>query len=181
MKRREFIKATSKCALLCASPVILSTLQSCEDVEANNYSPETNPPIDNPTDGGSTSGGTTGGGSTGGTDGGSSTPYVSFDLSNADMQALQTVGNSIATPSNTADPSGLILYRADSANVRAFTRTCTHSGGSVGSFVNGTATCGSHGAQFNTSGSVVGGPARSSLKEYRTSLDGNMLKVFYNE
>ena len=61
MKRREFIKATSKCALLCASPVILSTLQSCEDVEANNYSPETTPPIDNPTDGGSTSGGTTGG------------------------------------------------------------------------------------------------------------------------
>ena len=95
MKRREFIKATSKCALLCASPVILSTLQSCEDVEANNYSPETNPPIDNPTDGGSTSGGTTGGGSTGGTDGGSSTPYVSFDLSNADMQSLQTVGLSL--------------------------------------------------------------------------------------
>ena len=106
---------------------------------------------------------------------------VSFDLSNADMQLLQTVGNSIATPSNTADPSGLILYRVDSATVRAFTRTCTHSGGSVGSFVNGTATCGSHGAQFNTSGSVVGGPARSALKEYRTSLDGNMLKVFYNE
>ena len=91
------------------------------------------------------------------------------------------MGNSIATPSNTADPSGLILYRSSDTTVRAFSRYCTHAGGSVGSFVNGTARCSSHGAQFDTSGNVVGGPARSALKEYLTSLDGTLLKVFYAE
>ena len=172
MKRRDFIQTTCRCALLCASPVLLSTLQSCEDVEADSSSTDIIPPIDTPSD-------TT---STGGNDsGGNTTPFYAIDLSSTDYQSLQTVGNSIATPSNTADPSGLILYRSSDTTVRAFSRYCTHAGGSVGSFVNGTARCSSHGAQFDTSGNVVGGPARSALKEYLTSLDGTLLKVFYAE
>ena len=73
-----------------------------EDVEADSSSTDITPPIDTPSD-------TT---STGGNDsGGNTTPFYAIDLY-TDYQSLQTVGNSIATPSNTADPSGLILYRS---------------------------------------------------------------------
>ena len=174
MKRREFIQTSCKYALLCASPLALGTLQSCEDADAD-YANNNDPII--PPDGGSDSGTDDGGSDS---QGGSGT-YVQIDISSSDLQSLQNVGGSATTPSNAADPNGFLLYRASDIEILAFTRKCTHAGSSVGAFVNGVSTCPSHRAQFDLSGSVVGGPARSALKKYTTSLDGNILKVFYTE
>ena len=52
MKRRDFIQKSCKYALLCASPLALGTLQSCEDADAD-YA-NNNDPIIQP-DGGSDS------------------------------------------------------------------------------------------------------------------------------
>ena len=40
MKRREFIGEACRFAVLCSSPLILSTLQSCEDVN-NEFNEDT--------------------------------------------------------------------------------------------------------------------------------------------
>ena len=183
MKRRDFIQTSCKYALLCASPFALTTLQSCEDSNAD-YDDKDQPYIP-PTDGGDSSsngGGSdnTGGGTGGDSSGGSGT-YLEFDITSSDLQPLQSVGGSVATGSNAADPNGFLLYRESSASILAFTRKCTHAGSSVSAFVNGVSTCPSHRAQFDISGGVVGGPARSALKKYNTSLTGNILKVFYTE
>ena len=175
MKRREFIQTSCKYALLCASPLALGTLQSCEDSDAdyiNNNEPIT-PPVDDGGDSGANDGGSD-------SQGGSGT-YVQLDISSSDLQSLQSVGGSAITTSNAADPRGFLLYRNSDTEVLAFSRRCTHANSSIGAFVNGVSRCPSHGAQFDLSGSVVGGPARSALKKYTTSLDGSILKVFYTE
>ena len=171
MKRREFIKTSCKYALLCTSPLALGTLQSCEDVDTE-YT-NNNDPITPPIDGGNDSGGND-------SSGGSGT-YLQFDISSSSLQDLQSIGGSATTESNAADPNGFLLYRATDTVIYAFTRKCTHVGSSVGAFVNGISTCPNHRAQFDLSGNVVGGPARSALRKYNTSLSGNVLKVFYTE
>ena len=174
MKRRDFIQKSCKYALLCASPLALGTLQSCEDADAD-YANNNDPII--PPDDGSDSG-TDDGGSV--SQGGSGT-YVQLDISSSDLQSLQNVGGSAITTSNAADPRGFLLYRNSDTEVLAFSRRCTHANSSIGAFVNGVSRCPSHGAQFDLSGNVVGGPARSALKKYTTTLDANILKVFYTE
>ena len=173
MKRRDFIQTTCKYALLCASPIALTALQSCEDVDE--YKGDgTAIPVDPPTDGD---------GSSDGSDdipGGDGT-YIKFDTSTSDFQSLNVIGGSIVTGSNAADPNGFLLYRSSDTTINAFSRKCTHAGSSIGAFVNGVSTCPNHRAQFNISGNVVGGPARSSLKKYNTSFSDNILKIFYTE
>ena len=105
MKRREFIQTSCKYALLCASPLALGTLQSCEDADAD-YANNNDPII--PPDGGSDSGTDDGGSDS---QGGSGT-YVQIDISSSDLQSLQNVGGSAITQSNAADPNGFLLYRA---------------------------------------------------------------------
>lgn len=172
MKRRDFIQTSCKYALFCASPFALSTLQSCEDSKAD-YDDNSEPYVP-PVDGG---GDNTGGGDS---SGGSGT-YLEYDISSSSLQPLLAVGGSVTIGSNAADPNGFLLYRASNTSVLAFTRKCTHAGSSIGVFVNGVSTCPGHRAKFDISGNVVGGPTRSSLKKYNTTLVGNILKVFYTE
>ncbi len=173
MKRRDFIQTSCKYAVMCASPVALTILQSCEDVGADNTGASDNP-IDPPLD--------TGGSSDGGDDtSGGSGQYLEFDLSSSDFLALSTIGGSVITGSNAADPNGFLLYRQSNSAVQAFSRKCTHAGSSIGAFVNGVSTCPNHRAQFDISGVAIAGPARSALTKYNTSLSDNILKVFYAE
>ena len=173
MKRRDFIQTSCKYAVICASPVALTILQSCEDVGMDNTGSGDNP-IDPPID----TGGSSGGGDD--TSGGSGT-YFEFDLSSSDFLSLSNIGGSVITESNAADPNGFLLYRQSSSVVQVFSRKCTHAGSSIGAFVNGISTCPNHRAQFNISGNAVAGPARSALTKYNTSLSDNILKVFYTE
>ena len=74
---------------------------------------------------------------------------------------------------------GLIIARTSSGKYWAVSSVCTHAGGTV-TFVasNNQFYCASHGSVFAVDGSVLSGPAPSSLAQYKTSLSGNSLRVY---
>ena len=102
---------------------------------------------------------------------------VTFDLSKTEYQSLQTVGGTLALGSNAVDSLGILLYRESGAVVKAYSRRCTHQGCTIGSFSGGVSSCPCHGSQFNTAGNVVNGPASSSLKQYTSKLEINILTI----
>ncbi len=75
----------------------------------------------------------------------------------------------------------LALFNVDGTYF-AIANACTHVGGSLGegALIGKEVTCPLHGAQFDvTSGKVLGGPARSDVKSFSVSLEGDdvMVKV----
>ena len=102
---------------------------------------------------------------------------ITVDLSFPENSALATVGGALALGENVLDSKGILLYRQSDTNVLAFSRNCTHNGCTIGSFQNGTSACPCHGSQFNTSGSVVNGPAVNALKQYSATITGNIVTI----
>ncbi len=73
----------------------------------------------------------------------------------------------------------LALFNVDGTYF-AIANTCTHVGGSLGegALIGKEVTCPLHGAQFDaTSGKVLGGPARSDVKSFPVSLEGDDVMV----
>jgi 3-phenylpropionate/trans-cinnamate dioxygenase ferredoxin subunit len=73
----------------------------------------------------------------------------------------------------------LALFNVD-GQYFAIANACTHVGGSLGegTLVGKEVTCPLHGARFDvTCGKVLGGPARSDLKSFPTSLEGDAVMV----
>ena len=103
---------------------------------------------------------------------------ITVDLSLPQNSALATVGGTLALTANELDGSGILLYRQSDTSVLAFSRICTHNGCTIGSFQNGTSTCPCHGSQFNTSGSVVNGPAVNPLRQYSGTIVGNIVTIY---
>jgi len=78
--------------------------------------------------------------------------------------------------------SGVILARIASGNsASAFTAVqvaCTHQGTSINYIAaQNQFVCPLHGSIFSTSGSVIQGPAASSLKKYAINITGSTLTV----
>ncbi len=147
--RRNFIENSIKgIGAAVASSALISIVNSCGGYNSNPTSPQNS--------------------------GGSS---VTLDISTSQYSALQNVGGTAATGANSLDPQGLLLYRESQSAIKAYSRQCTHQQCTVGAFQNGISTCPCHGSQYNTSGSVVTGPAPSPLRSYITKLDGNMLTI----
>ena len=72
----------------------------------------------------------------------------------------------------------VIVARTSSGSFVAVSSVCTHNGGIL-FFTNGNIfQCPLHGATFDTSGNVLGGPAPTALQKYNTSLSGSSLRVF---
>ncbi|HIF27360.1 MAG TPA: hypothetical protein EYQ40_02285 [Candidatus Marinimicrobia bacterium] len=94
---------------------------------------------------------------------------ITVDLSSSENSALATVDGTLALGANVLDSKGLLLYRQSDTNVLAFSRNCTHNGCTIGSFQNG--------SQFNTSGSVVNGPAVNPLTQYSATITGNIVTI----
>lgn len=86
---------------------------------------------------------------------------------------------SLATPGGYIVKSGVLVARTLSDTFIAVSAACTHEGTTV-RYVSSRNDfeCPSHGATFSSSGSVTGGPARSSLGSYNTTLSGTSLRVF---
>lgn len=61
--------------------------------------------------------------------------------------------------------------------IRAFSSVCPHEGRTVNQFNGSRFTCPAHGAQFDTSGQVVRGPARRGLTEYTVTQNGNIVTI----
>lgn len=75
--------------------------------------------------------------------------------------------------------NGVIVARTKTGDFIAVAASCTHQGTTVtyasssNDFV-----CPNHGAQFDSAGKVLQGPAASNLTKFNTSLSGTSLRVF---
>ena len=149
MKRREFIGEACRFAVLCSSPLLLSSLQSCEDV--NNESNDDFININEDT--------------------------LEFNLEQSPFDKLKVVGGSVATQGNSFDSNGILLFRQSESIILAFSRRCTHAGATLNAFSNGSSRCSSHGSEFNLSGEPTKGPASSKLDQYIVEIVSSIIKV----
>jgi len=96
---------------------------------------------------------------------------ITIDLSAAENAALNTAGGSKIVQ------TVLVANTGNSAFI-ALTSICTHDGCTVGyDSVSNNIKCPCHGSSFTTSGSVITGPASSSLKAYPVSKSGDILTI----
>ena len=102
---------------------------------------------------------------------------ITVDISLSENQSLAHVGGTLALGSNALDIVGILLYRSSETSVLAYSRRCTHNGCTIGAFQSGTSTCPCHGSKFDTSGSVVNGPAATALKQYHATLQGTIITI----
>jgi len=102
---------------------------------------------------------------------------ISIDISQIANSALQTIGGTIALSGNDLDSKGILVIRKNETEIVALSRKCTHQGCTVPNYSNSISTCPCHGSQYNTSGSVVKGPATNSLRNYSAVLNGNIISV----
>lgn len=74
--------------------------------------------------------------------------------------------------------NNIIIFRTSDTNYVALSKECTHSQCTVTySHTNGNVPCPCHGSKFNTSGTVLNGPATSNLKKYTIQKTGDTLKI----
>ena len=86
MKRRKFIGQACRFAVLCSSPLMLSALQSCDDVESDNSDFVSDDDFIDVTK-----------------------DYIEFNLNQAPFNELKQINGSIATTANDFDSNGLLL------------------------------------------------------------------------
>ncbi len=99
-------------------------------------------------------------------------PSVDFtlDISQSANSTLQNSGGSLV--------SNQVIIINNGGNYVALSDICTHQGCSVGyDSSRQKINCPCHGASFNLSGAVLGGPTSSSLKQYTVSKNGNILHI----
>lgn len=95
-----------------------------------------------------------------------------LDLTATANKSLKTKGGYLVT-------NGVIVALTTAGNYIAVSAYCTHEGSVLSFSSSGTSFyCLKHGATFNATGSVTGGPAKSSLTVYKTTLSGNSLRVY---
>jgi len=96
---------------------------------------------------------------------------TTIDLNSQDLNSLKTVGGY-------AYSGNYLIIRTGTSSYIALTKICTHQGCTV-TFNSSTdkIECPCHGSIFSTGGSVLQGPATSSLKTYTATLDGTNLKI----
>jgi len=87
---------------------------------------------------------------------------------------LATVGGAALVQST----SGMFLVARTAQNAfTALTAICTHEGCTVSGFENQTYVCPCHGSRYSTSGTVINGPAPSSLRSFQTQFNNNVLTI----
>jgi cytochrome b6-f complex iron-sulfur subunit len=76
--------------------------------------------------------------------------------------------------------NGIVVARTTMGGFLAVSASCTHQGTNVNySAQENKFICPNHGAQFNSNGAVIQGPASTSLAQYNTQLiDSTHLRVF---
>ena len=75
--------------------------------------------------------------------------------------------------------SKVIIARVTATELIAVSSQCTHQGETLEyKTTTGKFYCPLHGSNFSQNGSVANGPATAALKQFKTSLNGNMLRVY---
>ncbi|MEI8112514.1 MAG: Rieske 2Fe-2S domain-containing protein [Bacteroidia bacterium] len=94
-----------------------------------------------------------------------------IDLNASAYSSLKTVGGYTYN-------GNVIIIRANQSSYIALSSVCTHQGCTVGySSSANMIVCPCHGAQYNTGGSVLRGPAQQSLTSYKVSLSGTSMTI----
>jgi len=70
-----------------------------------------------------------------------------------------------------------LVARTAQSSFTTVTAVCTHEGCAVTGFANSRYVCPCHGSEFSTSGAVVQGPASSSLRQFPTTFDNNVVTI----
>ncbi len=91
----------------------------------------------------------------------------------------QSSNTSLNNPGGYIYKDGVIVAKTSGGSFVAVAAACSHEGTSV-QYENAQSRfhCPNHGSNFTTDGNVINGPASRPLKSYKTSLNGNMLRVF---
>lgn len=103
--------------------------------------------------------------------GGSAVDFT-IDLNSSQFSALKNPGGFVVT-------QGIIVALSTSGSYLAVSSRCPHEGVTVGyqsssnQFI-----CTAHNSIFASTGSRISGPANTGLKQYKTSLNGNSLRIF---
>jgi len=104
--------------------------------------------------------------------GGGSAVDFTLDLSQTTYSSLNNNGGSLVVNS-------IIVAKTVSGSFVALSAICTHQGGSLSYDAgNNRFHCPNHGANFATDGSVLNGPAQTSIKKYNVQLTGSSLRVY---
>ncbi|MBO9639679.1 QcrA and Rieske domain-containing protein [Siphonobacter aquaeclarae] len=107
------------------------------------------------------------------------TPTTPGSGTKVDFSLNLTTTTQLATNGGYLYSNGIIVARTKSGSYIAVSQTCTHEGTSVQyRLATDDIYCPNHGSTFTTSGTVTNGPAVTALKQYKTELSGNTLRVF---
>jgi cytochrome b6-f complex iron-sulfur subunit len=98
----------------------------------------------------------------------------SVSLTVSAASPLAAVGGAALVPSS-AGP--LLVVRSTADSFTALNGTCTHRVCTITGYVNQTFVCPCHGSEFDTSGSVVQGPARVALQQHATHFADSVLTI----
>lgn len=100
-------------------------------------------------------------------------PTVDFtiDITQPAYSALANAGGYVYA-------NGVIIAKTTFGSIIAVSQACTHEGAAVQYQGNNNRFyCPRHGATFNTTGGVTGGPTSTPLKQYTVTVTGNMVRV----
>jgi cytochrome b6-f complex iron-sulfur subunit len=102
---------------------------------------------------------------------------VTVDTSLPANAALANAGGAVFVNNPLDADRPIIVYRAATDKVNAFSSRCTHMGGPVQLPVNNVETCPWHFSQYSTDGTVVLGPATQNLPVYAAVISGTVITI----
>jgi cytochrome b6-f complex iron-sulfur subunit len=153
MERKDFIEQVG---LSAASVLIFGCMQACTKNGPYSNNSSTN------------SGGTSSGGNN------SSKIDFTINISVSPYNTLSNSGGFYVDKSN-----NIIIARTLSNDFIAVSSICTHQQVTLDFEANNNRFyCSGHGSTFNLNGTVINGPASSSLKQFKTAISGSSLRIY---
>jgi cytochrome b6-f complex iron-sulfur subunit len=95
-------------------------------------------------------------------------------VSNVSGTSLANVGGAALVQ---AGSNPILVIHSAQDTFTAVTAICTHEQCTITGFQSGTFVCPCHGSQYNTSGTVVQGPATRNLARFTTQFTNNVLTI----
>lgn len=102
---------------------------------------------------------------------------LTLDLQKEENKVLAAAGGAVLVDNPNKRKGKILVYRKSDTEVLAFDATCTHKGGPLQSPKNGELVCKWHKAKFNLEGEVLKGPAKKSLSQYPSMVEGLLITI----
>ncbi len=98
---------------------------------------------------------------------------------NIDFTIDISTGNLAANGGSLVQNGVIVAKLLDGSGFIAVAAACTHAG-TIVDYVksNNSFNCSNHGSNFSSTGAIINGPANSNLRQFKTTLTGNSLRVF---